>query len=217
MLQNKNLVFDLDNTLYYAGKSIENLVDAKIIDFFAINLHISLKEAQQLMNDIRCRYFYEAEAMEKDFPFSKYDFLEYVCDVDVSQLHRNDELNLLLANLPQCKFILTDSTLKHVRDVLQATGIDENNFSGIFDAHDMNYTFKYNPRSYESFLQKFCLKAEDCVMFEDNIRNLEVAKSLGFVTVMISPEHDREYAFVDYRFNDINSALRYLNGLNKNF
>lgn len=210
MLQKKNLVFDLDNTLYDAGTTIENLVDAKILDFFAINLKISLAEAQQMVDSLRQNHQYETEAMEKDFPFSKHDFLEYVCDVDVSQLKPNPELNDLLLRLPQCKFILTDSTKRHVDDVLKQIAVDAANFSGIFDAHNMNYTFKYNPEGYKSFLQKFCLSAQDCIMFEDNPKNLKIAKRLGFMTVLISPKPLEKYDFVDLEFPDIKIALRQL-------
>lgn len=204
-MQNKVLVFDLDATLYYAGDKIEELCDAKVIRYFADKLNISLKQSEDLIKDIRSRYAYDVEALEHDFPFSKFEFMEDVCDVDVSILQPDTKLNGLLKRLPQPKYILTDSTRRHVSDTLKAIRVDENLFTGVFDAHDMNYTFKYNPESFRLFLQKYGLKASDCVLFEDSANNLKVAKSLGFKTVLIRPECPEEQK-ADYWFPDIKTA-----------
>ena len=205
-MQNKVLVFDLDATLYYAGDKIEELCDAKVIRYFADKLNISLKQSEDLIKDIRSRYAYDVEALEHDFPFSKFEFMEDVCDVDVSILQPDTKLNGLLKRLPQPKYILTDSTRRHVSDTLKAIRVDENLFTGVFDAHDMNYTFKYNPESFRLFLQKYNLKAQDCILFEDSVTNLRTAQQLGFTTVLIRPDIPAEANF-DYCFSDIKTAL----------
>lgn len=205
-MQNKVLVFDLDATLYYAGDKIEELCDAKVIRYFADKLNISLKQSEDLVKDVRSRYAYDVEVLEHDFPFSKFEFMEDVCDVDVSILPPDTELNELLKHLPQPKYILTDSIRRHVSDTLKAIHVDENLFAGVFDAHDMNYTFKHNPESFAMFLQKYGLKASDCVLFEDSANNLKVAKSLGFKTVLIRPECPEEQK-ADYWFPDIKTAI----------
>ena len=51
--------------------------------------------------------------------------------------------------------------------------VDENIFTYIYDAHDMDYIFKYREGCFEKFLQTFNLKAQDCVMFEYSIKNLK--------------------------------------------
>lgn len=208
-MQNKVLVFDLDATLYYAGDKIEELCDAKVIRYFAGKLNISLKQSEDLVKDVRSRYIYDIEALEHDFPFSKFEFMEDICDVDVSILPPDTELNELLKHLPQPKYILTDSIRRHVSDTLKAIHVDENLFAGVFDAHDMNYTFKHNPESFEMFLQKYNLKAGDCILFEDSANNLKIAKSLGFKTVLIRPECPEEQK-ADYWFPDIKTALKSL-------
>lgn len=208
-MQNKILVFDLDGTLYYAGDKIERLCNAKIIRYFADKLNIGLEQSENLIKDIRSRYAYDVEALEHDFPFSKFEFMEDVCDVDVSILPPDAELNDLLKRLPQPKYILTDSTGRHVSDTLKAIRVDESLFSGVFDAHDMNYTFKYNPESFRMFLQKYNLKAGDCILFEDSVINLRTAQQLGFTTVLIRPDIPAEANF-NYCFSDIKTALKSL-------
>lgn len=208
-MKNKILVFDLDATLYYAGDEIEKLCDAKVVRWFSNKLNISSEQADKLIKDIRSRYAYDVEALEHDFPFSKYEFIEDVCDVDVSILEPDIELNGLLKSLPEPKYILTDSIRRHVSDTLKAIRVEEGLFNGVFDAHDMNYTFKYNPESFRLFLQKYNLKAEDCILFEDSVTNLTTAQKLGFTTVLVRPDIPNGTRF-DYCFPDIKTALKTL-------
>lgn len=209
MFEDKILVFDLDGTLYNVGMAVEDLIDRKILEFFASHLHIPGDEAKALMQDIRSRYIYDVDAMGTEFPFDKKEFMDFTCDVDVSFLPKDYALDAKLKNMPQRKFILTDSTKKHVHDVLSAIGVSANNFAGIFDGHDMQYAFKYNKDGFRLFLDKYGLKAQDCLLFEDRPRNLEVADKMGFITISISPQEGEKPSFCDYWFADINQALEY--------
>ncbi len=206
-MNNQVLVFDLDNTLYYAGNRVEDAVDAKVRDFFKCKLHLNEAEAIRLIKDIRQRYPYDVEALDKEFPFSKKEFMNFICDVDVSFLPRNKKLNELLKKLPQRKFIITDSIIKHVHDVLKAINVDEDSFEDIFDGHAMNYVFKHDSQCFVNFLRRYNLKARDCLLFEDNPDNLCAAKSVGLATVLISPEPTKKYSFIDQSFPDIVTAL----------
>jgi len=209
-MKNKILVFDLDATLYYAGNQIEQLCDAKICHYFMNRLSMSESQALDLIHSIRQNYHYESDAIGIELSFSKPDFIEYICDVDVGILPPSPQLNHILKSIPNTKYILTDSTSKHVHDTLHQLGVDTNHFSGIFDAHNMQYIFKYNPQSYKLFLQKYGLNATDCIMFEDSYTNLEVAKSLGFSTVLIRPDAVSKPVYADYVFKDITTALKKL-------
>lgn len=215
-MHDKILVFDLDATLYYVGNAIEEECDKKVCRYLADHLQISLDDARELMLDIRRKYKYETEAIEKELPFSKYDFIEDVCAVDVSSIPQDRELDAILQKISNPKYILTDSTQRHVADTLHQLSVKLSHFSGIFDAHDMDYTFKYNPEAYQMFLHRFKLKPKDCIMFEDSLTNLAVAKSLGLSTVLISPSSAQQPDFVDYMFSDIKTALLSLNKLGLN-
>ena len=209
-MKTKNLVFDLDATLYYAGNAIEELSDKKVCTYFVDKLHITLSQAQDLIAELRKKYKYETEAINKELPFSKYDFVEYICDLDMSILPTNKELDNLLSQIPNPKYILTDSTSKHVKDTLKQIAVSEKHFQGICDAHIMSYTFKHSLEGYNKFFEHFLLKPEDCIMFEDSLKNLEVAKSLGMTTVLISPNIKEKPTFADYLYSNITIALKQL-------
>ena len=163
------LVFDLDATLYYAGDAIEQLCDKKVCDYFSDKLQITDEQARNMLSDIRKKYHFETDAIKKDWPFSKREFVEYVCDVDVGILSPDKELDNILCQIPNKKYILTDSTSKHVKDTLKQISLNESHFVGICDAHDMQYTFKHNVDGYKIFFDKFSLNPTDCIIFEDNI------------------------------------------------
>ena len=181
------------------------------MEFFVSHLHISYDQAKSIIQDIRSRYKYDVDAMDQEFPFDKKEFMDFICDVDVSIIPQNKQLNDLLKSMPERKYILTDSTRGHVYDVLSALKISPDLFEAIFDAHDMNYTFKYRPESFALFLKKYDLQACDCIFFEDSICNLQVAKSLDFTTVLIGDKAED----VDYNFPNIVSALRYFKNNHK--
>ena len=74
----------------------------------------------------------------------------------------------------------------------------------------MDYIFKYNKVCFEKFLDKFNLCAQDCVIFEDSIKNLETAKACGMITVFVKPDKIEKPQYVDYMFSDIKTALKEL-------
>ena len=210
MLEDKVLIFDVDNTLYQAGDLVDQKEDIYIKRFFADKLNIDEDRAWHIIQDIRSRYRYDVDALESEYPFSKCEFMEKCCRVDMSFLEPNLELNNLLHSIPQTKIIFTDNTANHVDDVFNAVGIDANNFIGIFDAHSMNYTFKHQNKAFEMMLEHFKVNPVNCVMFEDNISNLQMAKNFEMTTVLVNPKITEKPQFVDYMFADITSALKYL-------
>ena len=206
-MKNKTLLFDLDGTLYYVGNKMEKLCDARVKEYLVNNLDISETKAIDLIKEFRENYHYDSEAISDNYPFSQSDFIEYVCDVPTDCIAQDKELDRILHQIHNPKYIFTDSTQKHVRDVLKKEQVKIDNFIYIYDAHDMEYVFKYRKECFEKFLSKFGLSAEECVIFEDNTKNLETAKSCGIITVFIKPNQNEKPDFVDYMFSDIKTAL----------
>jgi 2-haloacid dehalogenase len=51
---------------------------------------------------------------------------------------------------------------------------------------------KPNPKIWEVLLERYQIKAEESVFIDDNAKNIEVAKSLGFITVHVKDDTDLE-------------------------
>lgn len=209
-MKNKVLIFDLDATLYYVGDKMEKRFDDKIVSYFIKNLNVSEAKAWKIIDDLRKKYKYDSEAVDKVFSFSQKDFIEYVCDVTTEDISPDKELDVLLRQISNDKYILTDSTKKHVKDILNKMEVSENHFIYVYDAHDMEYVFKYNDGCIEKFLDKYNLQGRDCVIFEDNIENIAKAKLCNMTTVYIKPDKTEKPQEADYMFPDIKTALKNL-------
>lgn len=209
-MKNKTLIFDLDSTLYYAGNQMEKLCYNKVMSFLIENMNVNKIQAMKLIKEFRKNYHYDSEAIAKEYPFDQSEFIEYVCDIPTDFISEDKELATILKQISNSKYIVTDSTQKHTKDVLEKIKINKDLFVYIYDAHDMDYIFKYNKVCFEKFLDKFNLCAQDCVIFEDSIKNLDMAKSCGMITVFVKPDKIEKPQYVDYMFSDIKTALKEL-------
>ena len=53
------------------------------------------------------------------------------------------------------------------------------------------------PKIWEVLLERYHIKADESVFIDDNAKNIEVAKALGFITIHITPETDLEKELKD--------------------
>jgi len=56
---------------------------------------------------------------------------------------------------------------------------------------------KPDPKIWKVLLERYQINAEESVFIDDNAKNIEVAKSLGFKTVHITPETNLEQELHD--------------------
>lgn len=210
-----DLIFDVDGTLYLSADNTYVLFQQNIarvlserFDYKPESLAIDKLKNQLLkLRDVVNRRF-----AETGFTFR--DFMEEVCDVDVSSISPSPELCKRLKSLPQRKYLFTDSTIKHVRDVLQQLQITEDCFSGILDGTSCHYCFKSNVESYQILIELFELNPEHCIMIEDSPQNLKAAKLLGMTTVLITPKL-QPFDYVDYQFATLLEALDFIAQVNQ--
>ena len=128
------------------------------------------------------------------------EFLDYVHDVDLSSLAPNPMLKQALVDLPGRKFIFTNGSRGHAKNVATHLGIWDL-FEGGFGVDDVDYIPKPLKSSYVKFCDNFDIDPTRAIMFEDSLRNLEAPKSMGMQTVLIVPDatssHDMEVVALD--------------------
>jgi putative hydrolase of the HAD superfamily len=113
------------------------------------------------------------------------DYLDYVHGFSVRELlASNAELDRVLEQLPWRKVIFTSSTREHTQQVLEALAIAQR-FARTFDIRDTGYVCKPNPAAYQVVLQALGLQAEQCLLVDDSLPNLQAAARLGMVTVWV--------------------------------
>ena len=209
----KNLIFDLDGTLYPLSSGLEDECQQRVYEFFSAKLRVSMNEARQISQKLLDKYHYEAQGVEAELGLSEAEFMEYICAVSTDNLVANSELNTLLTSLTQRKFIFTDSTSSHVNDVLSKINVDVRIFDDIYDAQKGNFAYKLSPDAFVAFCNYYQIDSKEGVFFEDRERNISLAKSIGFKTVLISEEGAIK-TNADYCFSNINQALKFLKNNN---
>lgn len=204
----KNVVFDLDGTLYPNSKEIEKEFLQQGIEFLVKFVGLSLAEAIRLSKEWGRIYGGEMEGI-KQFPnVNPQEFMEYLCEVELAGVNPNPELNTQLKALSQNIYIFTDSTRKHVLDTLVKLGIDKE-FNGIFTSQEGGYLFKPHEKTFRSMLEYFKLQAHECLFVDDRSPNIEAAHQLGMMTIFISSE-EKLCLNCDYSFPNINEALAFV-------
>ena len=124
------LIFDLDNTLYPHSPQVEADFANRIKNYFLDHLSANFENEGFSWEKASVNIGAYLDEIFKGKEKQRMEFLNYICDVDVSSFAPNPELNRLLKHLPHDKYIFTDSTLRHVHDTLNQIGIDLENFKG---------------------------------------------------------------------------------------
>lgn len=139
------------------------------------------------------------------------DYLAYVHGFSARQfLSCNEELDQALTQMPWRKVIFTSSTREHTEHVLAALGIARH-FERIFDIRDTGYVCKPDPAAYEVVLRALDLRADECMLVDDSLPNLQVASRLGMVTVWVgSAERADGVGWAIARIEDIPSVTQEL-------
>ena len=113
----KYWLFDLDNTLNSGDTKVFDQVDKKMSKFISEKLNVSIDEAKKIQKN----YFYEynttLNGMIKNHKIDANEFLEFVHDVDLNFLQKNESLEKEIAKLNGKKIIFTNGSKAHAANV----------------------------------------------------------------------------------------------------
>ena len=211
----KYWIFDLDNTLYSGQTKVFSEVDKKMSAFISEKFNIDLIKAKEIQK----KYFYEygttlSGLMNHD-KIDPHEFLEFVHNIDISWLPKDLKLREELIKIKEKKYIFTNGSRAHVKNVTKQLGID-GLFDGTFDIIDANFIPKPQIDPYKKIIQKFNLDPTKSILIEDIAHNLEQAKNLGMITCWL--ENDESFAkkdadkpYIDYKIKSLPSFLQEIN------
>ena len=181
------VLFDLDNTLYSAEYALFDLVDVRINRYMRDVVGIAADRVDYLRRRYWQQYGVTLQGLIQEHDADAEDYLDYVHDIDVSsRLNANPALRTMLLQLPQRKVVFTNGSHDHARRVLQCLKIDDC-FETIFDIRVSNYVPKPCRQPYEAVLNALNVVADECVMVEDSLANLDTAVKLGMRAVYVAP------------------------------
>ena len=185
----KAVLFDLDNTLYPEECDLFSLIDVRINRYMEEIVAIDPTDVDEL----RRRYWHDygatLQGLVRHHAIDPEDYLDYVHAVDVSsRISLDPELRHTLETLGLPSYVFTNGSRCHVDRVVTALGLD-GIFTDIFDIRIADYQPKPNPDPYRQVLQELALPGDQCIMVEDQLKNLQTAKQFGMKTVLVgTPE-----------------------------
>ena len=216
----KYWIFDLDNTLYSGQTKVFDQVDKKMSSFISKKLEISIDEAKKLKKDYFRKYSTTLSGMIKHHNIDANEFLEFVHDVNLDFLGKNEKLEKEIANISGKKIIFTNGSKAHADNVTKKIGINKL-FDGVFDIVEANFIPKPAIEAYKKLIQKYKIEPQYCIFIEDIARNLKPAHELGMKTVWIKNNEPwaaefSEENFINYRTENLTEFLKEINELRRN-
>jgi putative hydrolase of the HAD superfamily len=180
-------IFDLDNTLYPPHADLWPKVDAKITAYIADFLKVDGLAARALQ-----KYYYQTHGttlngLMQEHGIDPHAFLDFVHDIDRSNLPPDARLAGAIETLPGRKFVFTNGSRRHAEDTMRQLGIDHL-FEDIFDIVASDFIPKPARPPYERFLEQHGIAPLSAAMFEDIPKNLDVPAELGMRTVLVVPD-----------------------------
>tara|TARA_Y100000590_G_scaffold82851_1_gene92341 strand:+ start:5418 stop:6089 length:672 start_codon:yes stop_codon:yes gene_type:complete len=211
----KYWIFDLDNTLYSGKTKVFEQVDKKMSKYISEKLNVTLEEAKKIQKNYFYKYNTTLNGMIKNHKINPAEFLEFVHDINIDFLKKDERLEEEIKKLKGKKIIFTNGSRKHAVNVTKRIGIDKY-FDDIFDIVDSNFIPKPLIEPYKKLVEKHKIDPKLCVLVEDIARNLKPAYEMGMKTVWI--ENDEPWAckfsdkeFINYKTNNLPEFLKKIN------
>ncbi len=183
----QDLLIDLDNTVYPEDSNIFAQIDLKMKSFIAKNLNVSLDEAFKIQK----KYFVDNGTTLRGLMLyhnvQPEEFLNYVHEIDLTSIKKNEELSNELKKYNGKKIIFTNGSDQHARKVLKKIGLDKT-IDDIFDIIKANYIPKPDILTYKKVIKEYSLNPDKTIMIDDLPNNLKTAKELGIKTVLIKKD-----------------------------
>ncbi|MBI5565389.1 MAG: pyrimidine 5'-nucleotidase [Chloroflexi bacterium] len=204
------LIFDLDETLYPRNAGLMQEIGARILRYLIEQLGLSEEQARFQKQDYFQRYGTTLRGFIVERPdIDPEDYLHFVHDIDLTAyLGPNPALAEMLRSLPQRKVIFTNANVEHAQNVLKVLGCADQ-FECIIDVRAVDFVSKPDPRAYECILDIIGARGDECVLIEDNARNLRPAKTLGMTTILVDNSECEEVDYCVRNILDVRGAIEH--------
>ncbi len=199
----------MDNTLYQGDDILFGQIKSRITDYISNYLNITHDEAFRLQKQYLAEYGTSLSGMMAKHGTDPDEFLDYVHDVDLSDLKPCEKLKQAINNLPGQKYVFTNGSRKHAKNICSHLGI-YHLFDGVYSIEDTGYIPKPKRQSYEGFNRKFDINPDNAVMFEDTARNLEIPKTMNMTTVLLNQNNTQTInppAYIDHIISNLTDWL----------
>ena len=208
----KNFIFDCDGVLYSDLEKVFGQVSKRMTDYISKKLKLDIKEAKELQTKYFHKYNTSLNGLMIHHDIKPDDFLKYVHDIDLSFMKKDFVLRNELENLNIKKFIFTNGSKQHAKNITKHLGINDL-FDGLFDIVDAEFSPKPTAKAFDLMIKKFKINPKETLYIEDIAKNLSIGKERGTITAWLindeywgKKESDKE--FIDYKIENLSLFLK---------
>jgi putative hydrolase of the HAD superfamily len=177
-------LFDLDNTLYPPHFPVLRLVEARIRDYMTDLTGLPSDEAWALQKRYLDHYGGAVAGLIKHHDVDPHEFLAYVHDVPLDEVHPDRALIVALGRLPGRRLVFTNGSQNHAERVLAKLELSAM-FDDVFHTEAAGMVMKPDPRAFHSLIRAHAVTPATTAFFEDRAENLKPAAALGMTTVLV--------------------------------
>ena len=217
--EKKYLLLDLDGVCYgshngYPLEKVFGLVSKRMTLFIQEKLGLDEKKAKELQTNYFYKYNTSLNGLMLHHNVIGDEFLKYVHDIDISFMKEDKILRSELENLDMEKFIFTNGSAEHAKNILTHLGVyDLFGRDKIFDIKDAGYVPKPEAKTFDLMVEKFGLNPKETIYIEDIAKNLSIGYERGCATVwLINDEHfgkmDSDKDYISHKIENLSLFLK---------
>ncbi|MDR1565695.1 MAG: HAD-IA family hydrolase [Treponema sp.] len=205
----KHILFDLDNTLYSRRCGLENNVSARIHDYLAAWMGVTVEEAMEEREKRIGPYGTTLEWLiaEKKFTCIDQYYQAIYPENEADALHEDPGLRNFLKTLPCPLSILTNAPKEHADRVLKKLGIKDL-FTEIFDLRRLGFKGKPLEEAFRTALETLRAQPEEVLFIDDMPKYVSGYRAIGGRGVLLD-ELDEHPTYPYEKIRD----LREISGL----
>lgn len=185
----RDWIFDLDNTLYRADNGIFAQIDGRMTEFVAGLLGVERDAARQIQKQLYRDHGTTLAGLIAVHKIDPEPYLEFVHDIDLSELRPDPALIAALMRLPGRRFVFTNGCRNHALRILERLAL-EDMFDQIWDIRTIEFVPKPAQAAYDAVVKAGGVTPSRAAMFDDIARNLVVPHDLGMTTVWLDDRSD---------------------------
>ena len=215
----KYLLLDLDGVCYgshngYPLEKVFGLVSKRMTLFIQEKLGLDEKKAKELQTNYFYKYNTSLNGLMLHHNVIGDEFLKYVHDIDISFMKEDKIMRNELENLNMEKFIFTNGSAEHAKNILTRLGIyDLFGKEKVFDIKDAGYVPKPEAQTFDLMIKKFGIKPKETIYIEDIAKNLSTGFEKGCTTVwLINDQHfgkiDSDKDYISHKIENLSLFLK---------
>ena len=215
----KYLLLDLDGVCYgshngYPLEKVFGLVSKRMTLFIQEKLGLDEKKAKELQTNYFYKYNTSLNGLMLHHNVIGDEFLKYVHDIDISFMKEDKIMRNELENLNMEKFIFTNGSAEHARNILTRLGVyDLFGKEKVFDIKDAGYVPKPEAQTFDLMVKKFGINPKETIYIEDIAKNLSTGFEKGCTTVwLINDQHfgkiDSDKDYISHKIENLSLFLK---------